>query len=266
MVSVLWQPFRKEIDRIIQAYLVPGSARELNLSSIQRHTVLEALARTTHPSAFRPIFLSIEQTLRHSEHPRFINFSISNGNRARVIFAHGVGMLLWVNAMAGYLAVTFTTNNRLLRLIPAIGIFLGISTSYLALHGMCIILHGFHRRQVRPWECFADEEQGEAEHKGASALDDFKSFTQKLLFSNSAIADDQSKTVNEASASYETEPWVACYKNRNVFRKILDRELRIQDPDLKAAQNRLFFWSLFWGLVAAGITLAIFMPMGPQVG
>jgi hypothetical protein len=38
---------------------------------------------------------------------------------------------------------------------------IGAATSAAASYGMCVVLHGLHHRQLRPWELFKDEETGD---------------------------------------------------------------------------------------------------------
>ena len=75
------QPFRTEINRIVNHYLNPGAPRELNLSHDDRATVLQALQYTTHPSAFNLVKGMLDRVLRNQSHPNFIRWSICNGNR-----------------------------------------------------------------------------------------------------------------------------------------------------------------------------------------
>ena len=66
--------------------------RQLNLSAREQKATLQALAHTTHPSAFRIIARSVENALRRQAHPNFIRWSICNGNPARVFFARALGV------------------------------------------------------------------------------------------------------------------------------------------------------------------------------
>lgn len=66
---------------------------------------------------------------------------------------------------------------------------------------MCVVLHGFHHQHVRPWELFVVDEEDVNLEKNKS----FDSFG--------------------GGNSFETEPWVVKYKERNVIRKIFDREI-----------------------------------------
>src|SRR5437764_1008163 len=90
--TVSVQPYREEIDRIISIYIADNGSRQLNLSSKERTALLHALQNTTHPSAFGEVVTTVEWSLRCQAHPNFVRWTICNGNRARVIFARGLGI------------------------------------------------------------------------------------------------------------------------------------------------------------------------------
>ncbi|MCJ1883145.1 hypothetical protein LNY03_28965, partial [Pseudomonas nitroreducens] len=72
-------------------YIMEGAPRQLNLSSSEQKAVIVALSKTTHPSAFRSVFKTVDSSLRHQAHPNFVRWSICNGNPARVFFARSLG-------------------------------------------------------------------------------------------------------------------------------------------------------------------------------
>ncbi|KAJ4865066.1 hypothetical protein T069G_01596 [Trichoderma breve] len=181
------QPFHQEINRIITSYLMDGAPRQLNLAAWEQRATVQALSHTTHPSAFRILFKSVDSALRLQSHPNFIRWSICNGNLPRV----------W--AGRGY------------RALPLIAWVLGMSTLVAAYKGMCVVLHGLHHRHVRPWEL------------------------------------------------YEDEPWVVKYQERNIVRKIFDREIWIQEPALRQIQDTIFCQALLAGLVFGLIFMAVFL-------
>ena len=112
LTLVTVQPYHQEIQRILTAYIIPDSPRELNLSGRERHAVLKALAYTTHPSAFRELANNVEYSLRRQAHPNFIRWAICNGNRPRVIFARGLGVFLIVAAIVTDILVTLSRVGR----------------------------------------------------------------------------------------------------------------------------------------------------------
>ena len=233
------QPFREEITRIIATYIAEGSPRELNLASRERNAVLHALGNTTHPTAFRGIAPIIEWSLRFQAHPNFIRWTICNGNRPRVIFARGLGIVTILLGFIAAILITLSNAGRGWRALAAIGWVIGIATLIAAWKGMCVVLHGMHHRHLRPWELFSDED---------ASSDDLE--LKKESFDSLG-----------STNSYEDEPWVAKYEKRNVVRKVFDREVWIQEPALRQIQDTIFLQAVGGALVAAAIFTAIFVAL-----
>lgn len=224
-----------------------GAPRQLNLSARERKQVLLALSHTTHPSAFRQVARSIEASLRMQAHPNFIRWSIRNGNAARVVFAEVGGAVTIVASLAAYVLLLLSSVPRGFRALPAIGMVLGVATLGAALQGMCPVLHSLHRRHVRPWEMFVDEEVELREEKeGFGAKESFDSFG--------------------STNSYENEPWVVKYQKQNVVKKVMGREVRIQEPALRSIQDTIFIQAILMGVVVAGVLTAVFVCVpGPRL-
>jgi hypothetical protein len=234
MSTVTIQPFREEINRVISNYIMDGAPRQLNLSAPEQKAALTALSHTTHPSAFRALFKTVDSTLRRQAHPNFVRWSICNGNPARVFFARSLGVgLIIVGIVMGFL-LTLSKARRGYRAVAAIALVLGISTLVAAYKGMCVVLHGMHHRHVRPWELFVDSERSFSLDKRS-----FESFG--------------------SSNSYEDEPWVVKYENRNIVRKVFDREVWIQEPALRQIQDTIFIQALLASVILGGIITAIFV-------
>jgi len=228
------QPFREEINRVISTYIMEGAPRQLNLSSSEQKAVIVALSKTTHPSAFRSVFKTVDSSLRHQAHPNFIRWSICNGNPARVFFARSLGVGLIATGIVVGLILTLSNAGRGYRALAAIALVLGISTLVAAYKGMCVVLHGMHHRHVRPWELFVDSENMEDAQK--QSFDSFGS-----------------------QNSYEDEPWVVKYEKRNVVRKVFDREVWIQEPALRQIQDTIFVQAILASVLLGGIVTAIFV-------
>lgn len=228
------QPFRAEIDRVIATYLAADAPRQLNLSGREHQATMQALAYTTHPSAFRLIARNIEITLRKQAHPNFVRWSICNGNPARVTFARGLGVSVILLATIGAVILTLSRAGRGYRAFFAIGWVIGISTLIAAYKGMCVVLHGLHHRHIRPWELFVDDHDREECYK--RSFDSFGS-------------------VN----SYEEEPWTVKYDKRNVVRKVFDREVWIQEPALRQIQDTIFVQSILSAVLLSAVLSAIFV-------
>ncbi|MCJ1479084.1 hypothetical protein MMC13_007768 [Lambiella insularis] len=233
------QPFREEITRIIATYVSEEGSRQLNLAAKEKAGLLRALASTTHPSAFRDVAHTIEWSLRHQAHPNFIRWSICNGNPPRVTFARGLGVGGIVAGLITAILITLSGAGRGWRVLSAIGFMVGIATLIAAWKGMCVVLHGLHHRHLRPWELFAEEDDASSTYElKKSSMESFGS-----------------------SNSYEDEPWVVKYENRNIIRKILDREVWIQEPALRQIQDTIFLQAILGGLLGTAIFMAIFVPL-----
>ncbi|THZ30720.1 hypothetical protein D6C89_01320 [Aureobasidium pullulans] len=230
------QPFREELTRIITIFIAVDGSRQLNLSDRERSAVLHALQHTTHPSALRAAFTSAEYSLRRQAHPNFIRWTICNGNRPRVIFARGLGISLILLGILADLLITLSSASRAYKVIPIIGLILGISTLIAAWKGMCVVLHGMHHRHLRPWELFADPEDASIKNSSSNSLID-----------SSPVA-----------KSYEDEPWVARYEKRSVIRKIFDREVWVQEPALRQIQDTIFVQSLVGAFLVSCIIVGVF--------
>ncbi|KAL1633037.1 hypothetical protein SLS56_003108 [Neofusicoccum ribis] len=224
------QPYREEISRIIAIYIADGGARQLNLSSRERSSLLRALASTTHPSAFREVMISVEWSLRCQAHPHFIRWTICNGNRPRVVFARGLGVFTITGGILMGILMTLSSIGRGYRALAAIPLVIGISTMIAAYKGMCVVLHGMHHRHLRPWELFTSDDE-------------------PSLYTE----------MSDEKNGFEDEPWIAKYEKRNIIRKVFDREVWIEEPAMRQIQDTIFVQSLLGAFVATAIICAIFL-------
>jgi len=225
------------LTRIITIYIAVDGSRQLNLSDRERSAVLHALQHTTHPSALRAAFTSAEISLRRQAHPNFIRWTICNGNRPRVIFARGLGVSLIVLGILADILITLSSVGRAWRVLPIVGLMLGISTLIAAWKGMCVVLHGMHHRHLRPWELFADPEDAASTKRSS---------------------EDSLISPPDTTGSYEDEPWVAKYEKRNLIRKVFDREVWIQEPALRQIQDTIFVQSLLGAFLVSCVVVGVF--------
>ena len=92
-----------------------------------------------------------------------------------------------------------------------------------------------HHRHLRPWELFAEDDNESSMDMGKGSFDSFGS-----------------------ANSYENEPWVAKYEKRNILRKVLDREVWIQEPALRQIQDTIFLQAIGGALIVTAISVGIF--------
>lgn len=216
------------------SYLMEEAPRQLNMAAWEQKATVQALAYTTHPTAFRVLFKSVDSTLRLQSHPNFIRWSICNGNQPRVHFANYLGGALVVLGFAGAIVLSLSSAARGYRVLPLLACALGVSTLVAAWKGMCIVLHGLHHRHLRPWELFAQD----GEQYGVRRM-------QSFGYGN----------------SYEDEPWVVKYEKRNMLRKIFDREIWIQEPGLRQVQDTIFCQALLAGLAFCVVFMPLFIAL-----
>lgn len=229
--------------RIVSIYIVDDAPRQLNLTEKERVAILHAFETTTHPSAFIPAAINVESTLRQQAHPNFIRWTICNGNRARILFARSLGVSLIVLSILAEILLTLTSVSRAWRIVPMATLLIGIATLAAAWKGMCMLLHTFNQRHVRPWELFADPEDA---LQSVDETDDTPS------------DDDQLKHSSTISNSYEDEPWVTKYEGRNIVRKVFDRQVSVEEPALRKIQDIIVVQSLVLSLVLSCVIVGIF--------
>lgn len=233
------QPFREEVNRVIATYIVKDSPRELNLSGRERYALLKALQYTTHPSAFNAVQATTESSLRRQAHPNFIRWTICNGNRPRVIFARGLGVVTLILGFLMAFLITLSSAPRGWRALAAILWIVGFATLFAAYKGMCVVLHGLHHRHLRPWELFEDPEID------IGKSDDFYSLP--------------GSPGGSMKRSYEEEPWVVKYEKRNVIRKVFDKEVWVQEPALRQIQDTIFLQAVLCSVAFAVIFTVVFV-------
>ncbi len=209
---------------------------------------MHALANTTHPSAFRAVVHTIEWTLRHQAHPNFIRWSICNGNKPRVVFARGLGIAGIVGGIVAAILITLSNAGHGWRILSAIGFMIGVATLFAAWKGMCVVLHGMHHRHLRPWELFPEGDDEPAHFEGSSKA------------SNNGSRNNSFETLY-SSNSYEDEPWARKYPDRNIIRKVFDREVWVEEPALRQIQDTIFLQALACGLFVTLVSIAIFYPL-----
>ncbi|KAF2083339.1 hypothetical protein K490DRAFT_69913 [Saccharata proteae CBS 121410] len=233
------QPYHEEIKRIVSIYVAEGAPRELNLSMRERDTVLYALNKTTHPSAFAEIARGVEWSLRCQSHPNFIRWSIANGNPARQKFAYGLSGSLILVGIVAIILLILSRAPQAYRAFAFAPLFFGFSILFAALKGLCVVLHGRHHRQIRPWELFATEDE-------------------PSIVMIRVSSDEESRN------SWEDEPWVPMYKQRNIIRKIFDNSVWIEEPALRQIQDTIFVQSLAFSFILSAVIVGPLCAIPPS--
>lgn len=224
---------RAELDAAIATYLLPGAEKELNISSVLRHRVLNQLQSSSDPRYIKPVADHIYEVMKNCSHRNFVAICVGTGTYETICVGTVIGI---VNILAGFLLV-------LLRgLYPHIGAhsrwevfysfplwFLGTVVILVGTQGMCFIMLSMSRRQALPWERF----------------------------------DDDGNPRQTAQPPAGPKGWWRRYRafmNRTVAH---DKSFRVEDQVLRRLQRMIFIQCGSGGLAAAfcGVLLFIFLPI-----
>ncbi|CAG8958179.1 hypothetical protein HYFRA_00000531 [Hymenoscyphus fraxineus] len=278
-----WQPFtiqpmREEINRVMRHYIAFTAPRELNLSHKDRALCLHALQHTTHPSALANVAWVAKAALRGQSHPNFVRWSISNGNKPRVLFARSAGAsTIFLGFLIAVLLV-LSARSRWWRIFAGVLWYMAFVTMICAYKGLCIILHMSHSRCLKPWEQSCDDQElFDAEAGGVGSL----AATMQSRRQTGGMGYESSKRESSKDSDYgwkrtsgstfgtfgpknddwENESWVGQYKRKNLVRRVFDSNVRIKNESLKLLQDRIVIGSCLWAAVATIPLTAIFVSL-----
>lgn len=236
-LTVTIQPFRCEIDRVINHYLAPNAPRELNLTQRSRAAVLHALQHTTHPTAFAVVGDIVEANLRGQSHPNFIRWSICNGNKPRVLAVRNSGIAHVVLGVIVGVLLILSGKSRWWRLFIAPLFLVGFSIGIAAHQGLCMIIHSNHTRGLHPWEQFGEStssafQVGGLDEEFGITVDDHSISTRRF---EKEASFDPFGTPNANGHEF----WMGRYNKASMLRKILTPRIWIQDQTIRTLQDRI---------------------------
>jgi hypothetical protein len=125
---------------------------ELNLSYECRESLLSALHRTTHPSAFHEVKTLIQSFLQFQARQNFVRWTICNGNQPRVFFLRTFAISCILTGCIIAVALTMNNVSRWWRLWAWPPWWFGTVNLIAAAKGLCVLLYRQNVREVRPWE------------------------------------------------------------------------------------------------------------------
>lgn len=151
---------RDELQAILDAFLVPGADKELNIPPAMRDEALHKLATSSDPAHLAPIAEHVYQLIKTCSHRNFIRLGVSNATYEQTCLATSTGVA-WT--LAGFLLIL------LLMLTPGTGArscwvafgawplwTLGIALVLCGMRGNCLCLLLVLHRQPLPWERLGD--------------------------------------------------------------------------------------------------------------
>lgn len=248
------QPFRAEVNKILNHYLVAGSPRQLNLSRHDRVAVIRALTYTTDPSALSRVKKMLDTSLRRESYPNFVRWSICNGNKQWNYASRILGTTNFILGFIIAVILTLSSCSRYWRIFAALEWWIGLTNIIAATQGLCIILHRMHCRQHHAWETqnpgFDDDE---AMLQGADGdLVDYEETKPKWPVKMEVFG---------PSNNYSTEPWVEAYHQKPWHRKLFERRLPVGEPGLRHLQNRMVRQAEAWALIITVPLTIIFVAL-----
>lgn len=214
---------RVELNAVIETFLLPGSAKELNIPPSLRDQALLDLQQSSDPAHLKPVADHIYGLLRNCSHRNFVRLGVSNGTFETVCVATGLGIVL---TCVGFLVVLLRA------LVPFVGAharwdvfacwplwWLGGSLILSGLRGSCFFLLLFSRRQPLPWERFDDGAGVPSQRSGI-----IRALSRLMIF---------------------------------------DRKVKVKDYHLRKLQRKIVVQSLIGGAVFAtlAVVLFVFLPV-----
>lgn len=267
------QPFRDEIFRVVRHYISTGGPRQLNLTHQARTMCIQAVEHTTHPSALLPAFAAAEAMLRGQCHPNFVRWSLSNSNRPRVVFMRGLAVTLILLGFMLDILLIMSSVNQWMRMLLAPLWILGITFLITSREGVCIILHWNYKRNLRPWEQFADDALKEGPGSGEKGGDrpslgnpgHQRKDTDSSSTSNDGIQPLRERNLHSLGPAntFDAEPWVGQYHGKPGLKRIFEVSVTTENRHVRAMRDRIVFRAVLWASLIA-LVLAICSVLVPS--
>ncbi|PVH89998.1 hypothetical protein DL98DRAFT_647660 [Cadophora sp. DSE1049] len=212
---------RAELDTIRAVFLLPGSAKELNIPAPMRRKVLDAIATSTDAKHLEQVAEHCYLLLKSCSHRNFIRLGVSNGTFETICMATGLGIVLTVGGFLAMMLLAFASPSfrhcsrwRGLGVWPMWSVGVGLILS--GIRGSCFFLLLFSRRQPLPWERFEDD----------------------------PIVTKQSRFVRLVSKLM-----------------IFDRKLKVKDDTLRRLQRKVVMQSVLGGMAFATLMVIVFLSL-----
>jgi len=223
-----------------------------------------------------------EANLRSHSHPKFIRWATSNGNRPRILFLRLVGILLVLLGLILDTLLILSRQSHFLRITCLVLLWPGLTILIAAYKRLCVVLHFYSERQLRPWELFGDS----PEEKGMADDDDAFPFPEKDKSSSSGGGFRKHSRVSTSISSIGShgadplrksslqpfgpknntggDKWASQYDSQGMLQRIMGETAPVQNTALKLLQDRTMFLAVLWGgLLASALTAAsLFVPAG----
>ena len=139
---------------------------------------------------------------------------------------------------------------------------------------LCVVLHFYGARQLRPWELFGDDEENGGDKHPTPRSGKGNGGFRKHPHNDVSVSSDGSRGADPLRKSSlqpfgpkngsSEEHWVAQYQRQSIFQRVMGETTPIQNTTLRLQQDRTVFFAVVWGgLLASALTAAsLFVPTG----
>ncbi|KKF94809.1 hypothetical protein CFIMG_004407RA [Ceratocystis fimbriata CBS 114723] len=230
------RPFSEEKSRAVATYIIADSRRQLDISSQDRKSIITD--DSAHPDIFKSTFINADQALRKNSYPAFVRWSRPNCDPIRLHALKIMAVLVMLSSIAIALLLTLSHVHREWRLLAVPGLFLGSMIILCAFRDVCVFLYVARLRHVRPWEQFLDEEMAQTKNK-------------------------LSTTHFGPANAFDDEVWVERSKSRNLWQKIFDKSVPIQEKGLIRVYDMIVLQSAGMAMLVSGAIAGILIAIPP---
>lgn len=155
-------PFIDEVKLVITTFLLPGSAKELNIDARLRRHVLKYLQPTledgskgdpitTHPDVFKDVAEHVLALMERSL-PHYMQWAKGNTNTPKRLFWTAVGIFDMGLGVMFAMIILYFARSRWYRIFSFFFFWFGSMQFYSAYFYFCSQVHGRTSRQLYPWE------------------------------------------------------------------------------------------------------------------
>lgn len=224
------QPFRSEVERVVNAFFVPGGPAELNVTGAIQKRIREESKKTTHPDLFEEAKEHVFATLQKSSFPNFSKMASANINHEKKVFWLCVGFTDFMLGLMVYLLCILLKAGRGWRCFGIPFTWLGCMQFYSAMKDLCFQVYGRAARQLYPWELLEDDKS-------------FNLGTADIDFGDSStIGGINFKNIKQSLLPRS---------------KVFEREKVIEDPAIKAIQRRRWLETYLVATTVAACVIAV---------
>lgn len=145
-------PYKKEIEFIINLYFNPNSKKELNISQKSLEKLLSKSRYSTNPEIFKDVIIEVDNLIKNILFNEYINARIDNITSSTKIYRIVIGIILLLIYFIVIGLFCYKLEYRWMRLSLLPLLVYSISLSITSYMGICSILNTKRRTEYMEWE------------------------------------------------------------------------------------------------------------------